>query len=123
MKITSMRPMVVTPAENVETMIETFEALGFAKKHTKSTIENSTASDVVMEDPDGHTLDVVASQVVNKDMMALRINVDNFEEACEFFESRGYHVATGKKQSTSTSKSCMMIAETGLGITIIEHIK
>ena len=57
-------------------------------------------------------------------MVAIRMNVDDFDEAFEKLISLGFKNIYGdQKVSTKSSKSAMMISESGFAINLIQHIK
>ena len=58
------------------------------------------------------------------DLLSIKINVDNFEEALEFFLNRGFVNSRGDKVTvTSSSKDTFLISPSGFGITLCEHLK
>ena len=57
-------------------------------------------------------------------MTAIRMNVDDFDEAYQMLISRGFKNYCGDQAvSTKTSKSAIMISPTGFVINLIHHIK
>ena len=88
MKITTFNPLIVT--KDPESAIALFEALGFEKKHAKEGISVNNRTNVRMKDANGFHVDVTEGE---NEWTMIRMNVDNLEEAVEFFESRGFHKA------------------------------
>ena len=59
-----------------------------------------------------------------QDLTAIRMTVDNFDEAYEFLISRGFKNSQGDKiTDTGTSKATLMISPSGFGISLAQHIK
>ena len=122
MKITSFQPMIVSP--NADALIELFEALGFEKRHTKTDIEGGQNTNVTMKHPDGFRVDVASTENLPRDLTAIRMNVDDFDEAYEFLTSKGFINTRGDKVTeTSSSKDTFMMSPSGFGITLCQHIK
>ena len=125
MKITSFNPLIVT--SNAETVIATFEALGFERRHKKTGINDSDIYDVRLrlENEDGKVFHVDVTQApVPQDITTIRMNVDNFEEAYELLQAKGFKNAQGDKiTETGSSRSTMMVSQSGFSISISQHIK
>lgn len=122
MKITSICPLIISP--QAEELIVLFEQLGFQRSHVKSDIEGGANINTDMKDENGHRIDIASSERLPKDFLSIKINVDNFEEALEFFLNRGFVNSRGDKVTvTSSSKDTFLISPSGFGITLCEHLK
>ena len=124
MKITSFDPFVAT--SQPEGVIAQFEALGFEKRHKKEGVTIADADKTItrMKNPDGFHVDVTTEQAYERDMMGIRMNVDDFDAAYELLVSRGFKNAFGDETvNTKSSKSAMMVAPSGFMICIVHHIK
>ena len=122
MKITSFGPLVVSP--KAEELIRLFEELGFEKQHVKSDIEDGQNINSVMMDHDGNRIDIASTEHLERDLMSIRINVDDFDEAYIFFLDHGFINTRGDKiTETSSSKDTFLISPSGFGITLTEHLK
>ncbi len=125
MKITSFNPLIVT--RDPEAVASVFEALGFEKKHNPtgtSAIGNQYAS-YRMTDANGFHVDVSTTTAAKaQDLTAIRVNVDNFEEAYDFLISRGFSNGQGGTvTNTGSAKACILYAPSGFPINLIQHIK
>lgn len=122
MKITSFNPLIIT--RNPEPTIQLFEELGFKRHHTKREIGDNKVTDVRMEDANGFNVDVSEG---DGEWSVIRINVDDFDEAIEFFMSHGFrkprHERASKTTDTGSSKFTMLVAPSGFIVTISKHIK
>ena len=82
MKITSFNPVVIT--RDPEAVAGVFEALGFEKKHNPagtSAVGNKYEA-VRMKDANGFYMDIAfTSAPMERDLTAIRVNVDDFDEA------------------------------------------
>ena len=77
-----------------------------------------------MKDASGFHADVVEVPVIPKTFTTIRINVDNYEEAYEFFMSKGFRQAKGFAPSTTaSSKYAYLVSPSGFIVNICEHIK
>ena len=122
MKITGFRPLIVT--RDSESVIKVFEEIGFERRHHRTGIENGENELVVMQDADGNRVNIATSETVPQDLMGVSINVDNFQEAYDFFLSRGFINPRGDKVTdVAAAKGTMVIAPSGFVVTINEHIK
>ena len=122
MKITSFNPMIVT--RDPGPVIALFEELGFQKRHTKKGISDESITAVRMKDANGFHVDVVEVPMIPQTYTAIRINVDNFEEAYEFFMSRGFRESKFVGPSTTaSSKYAYLVSPTGVIIDVCQHIK
>ena len=125
MKITTFNPLIVT--KDAESVIALFEALGFERRHMKTGINGKDISSVRMRytNEDGKTFHVdVTSTPVPQDIATIRMNVDNFDEAYEALEAKGFKNARGEKiTDTGSSRSTMMVSPSGYSISIAQHIK
>lgn len=121
MKITGFRPLIVSP--KAAEVIALFEALGFKRNHQKDGI-NDLISAVELKDPNGARVIVSNTSHLPKDMTAISMNVDNYEEAYEFLTARGFKNSQGDKLTeTPSSKSTLMVSPSGFGIVLTQHIK
>ena len=122
MKITGFRPLIVT--RDAEAVIKTFEALGFERNHTKKDIEGGQNTNFAMKDANGNRINIASSEHVPQDLMSININVDDFDEAYEFFTSHGFRNTRGDKVTkTSSSVDTYLISPSGFAITLSQHIK
>ena len=122
MKITAFDPHVIT--EDAEPVTELFEALGFERRHKKD-IDDFDTSDIRMKDANGFHVDISQSDFLAEgDRIAIRMNVDDFDEAYQMLAGRGFRNLYGKQPlSTETSRSAMMISPYGFTINLVHHIK
>ena len=114
--------MIIT--KDPDSVISVFEALGFEKRHTKTDIEGGANVAVTMKDANGFSVIVAKTENLPQDLTSIQINVANFEEAYDFFISRGFVNPRGDKVTeTSSSKATMVFAPSGFAINIDEHLK
>ena len=122
MKITTFNPSIIV--KDAESTIELFKDLGFHQTHNKAENVDVEFSAHRMKNEGGFHVDVVEVPVIPQTYMAIRINVDNFEEAYEFFISRGFRESKNFKPSTTaSSKYAYLISPTGFIVDVCEHIK
>jgi adenylate cyclase class IV len=122
MKITGFNPLIVTT--DPENTIKLFEELGFERHHTKDDLEGR--EDIVgvrMKDANGFYIDIVHTDRTTQDMVTIRMNVDDFDEAREMLEKRGFKSQTGKTVNDSSSKSIGLSSPSGFHISLVQHIK
>ena len=122
MKITSFNPLIVT--RDSESAIALFEALGFARRHTKGGIGEDNVTDVRMKDANGFHMDVTQG---TGEWTMIRMNVDDLDEAVAFLEAHGFHKArhdvAGKTIDTDSSRINIMVSPSGFILAVSQHIK
>lgn len=122
MKITGFRPLIVT--KDQESVVKVFEALGFERRHRKTDIEGGANAAVAMKDGGGNRISIASSDTMERDLTGITINVDNFQEAYDFFIEKGFiDPRGGKVTDTSSSRATMLFAPSGFAVTISEHLK
>ena len=123
MKITSFNPQVVT--KNAEPLVKLFEELGFVMRHNQKDAGENHINIIRMMDANGFYVDISESQLgPPQDMIGIRMNVDNFEEARDLLLSKGFTSVYGDESlELKTARSAMMISPSGYGINVIEHLK
>ena len=123
MKITTFNPLIVS--QNADDIISLFEELGFEKRHTPF-IDTGDRKVIRtrMKDANGFYVDISKVESIPRDMTAVRMNVDNFQEAYELLTVHGFKKAPGIEEvDLKTAKALLMIAPSGFAIEVIEHIK
>ena len=123
MKITTFNPQIIT--NDAETVEKLFEELGFEKKHNPKGVGEYDVNAIRMKDANGFHLDISQPEMqLPRDLVVIRMNVDNFEEAYEFLLSKGFTNLKGEHTvDTRTNKSCMMISPSGFAFDLCQHIK
>ena len=122
MKITSFNPLIITP--KADDTIALFEVLGFERKHkTESDTDVTAYTSIRMKNADGFHVDVTEDARVPQTMTAIRMNVDNFEEAYELLKARGFVNTMGDTiADNGSSRAALMMSPSGFGISLIQHI-
>ena len=130
MKITGFNPQIIT--KDPDAVIATLEALGFERTHSKSGDDAFAFSSVRMKrikdgsDTEAFRIDVISapSNALERDLTCIRINVDDFDAACELMRSKGAVEAPGFGTNvTSSSKYTYFTTPSGTFIDICQHIK
>lgn len=122
MKITGFRPLIVTMDQ--ENVTKVFEELGFEKIHTKTDVEGGENVTFAMKDANGNSVNITNSNNMPRDLTAISINVDNLEEAYDFFIGKGFvDPRGGKITETSSSKATLLFSPSGYAVSISEHLK
>ncbi len=129
MKITTFNPQIIT--KNPEPIVKLFEELGFEVQHNPKNIGELNVRGIRMKDANGFHLDIGAleedgpmDQQLAQDRVAMRMNVDDFDEAYELLKSRGFVNVYGDNiVNTPFSKSAVVISPSGFAINLVQHIK
>ena len=123
MKITTFNPQIMT--KDAEAVAELFEKLGFEKRHVKEEIGVLGVTGVRMKDAEGNYLDISQADVLpERDLTAIRMNVDDFDEAYELLVANGFRNVYGDKTvDGQTSRSAVLISPSGYAINLVQHIK
>ena len=123
MKITTFNPQIFT--KNSDPIIDLFEKLGFKMRHDQEGIGDLNVEGIRMKNPDGFYLDISCPDAdLPRDMIGIRMNVDDFDSAYQLLLEHGFRNVYGEKVvDTATSKSAVLISPSGFGINLIQHIK
>ena len=125
MKITTFTPFIDTA--HADELVKLFGEMGFERRHTKQGIEIADREDTVfrMKDPGGFYLDILQSKDgAQSDTVGIRMNVDDFDAACELLLQHGFKNVYGDDTvATKSSKAAMMVSPSGFRISVIQHIK
>lgn len=124
MKITGFNPMIIT--KDPVSAIVLFEELGFLPWHNKTGDEKLAFSTVRMKDANGFYVDVVEAESAptKHDQTAIRINVDDFEEACKLLLSKGFtEYESFSVHYTESSKFTFLVSPSGFLVNLVQHIR
>ena len=124
MKITTFNPQIIT--KDADALVKLFGELGFEKSHKQEGIGEMDVTGIRLKDSNGFHLDISQPDAMpsEKDLVAIRMNVDNFDEAYKLLVSHGFKNFYGDNTAkTQTSKSAIMISPSGFVINLIQHIK
>ena len=78
----------------------------------------------ILKDANGNRINIASSETIPQDLTGININVDSFQEAYDFFISKGFINPRGDKVTdTSSSRATMLFAPSGFAVTITEHLK
>lgn len=118
MKITTFNPIVITPKS--DEVVKLFEELGFEKRHHNEEIEDRIGTR--MKDANGFYIDVVQKDEAAQDLVVIRMNVDNFDEAHDILAAHGFKDGP-RLNDVNSAKSMGMISPSGFVIGVVEHKK
>ena len=123
MKITTFNPQIVT--KDAEKIVKLFEELGFEKRHNPQGIGELDVAGIRMKDANGFHLDISQPNIeLPHDLTAIRMNVDDFEEAYQLLLSHGFRNFYGDQTvSTGSSRSAMLFSPSGFAVNLVQHIK
>ena len=121
MKITTFNPQIIT--KDADSIVKLFEELGFEKHHNPSGIGDLNVEGIRMKDANGFYLDISQPDIqIPQDIAVIRMNVDDFDEACKMLQEHGYRNYYGDKTvETKSSRSALMISPSGFAINLIQH--
>ncbi|MBQ6381778.1 MAG: hypothetical protein IJJ41_09325 [Clostridia bacterium] len=122
MKITTFNPLIIT--KDPDATIELFEAMGFKQHHVKDNISEIKTTDVRLKNENGFYVDVAQG---DGEYSMIRVNVDDFDEAIDFFMAHGFrkphHERGAKVVSTRSSKYTIVVSPTGYILAVSQHMK
>ena len=123
MKITSFNPQIIT--NNAEPIVKLFEEIGFEVSHDQKGIGTLSVEGIRMKNGDGFHLDISQPGIdLPGEITAIRMNVDDFDEAYQMLTEHGFKNFYGDKAvEMKRAKSAMMISPSGFAINLIQHIK
>lgn len=123
MKITTFNPQIIT--KDAKPIVQLFQALGFEKHHNPTGIGELNVEGIRMKDAGGFYLDVSSPDIqLPHDVTAIRMNVDDFDAAYQLLQAHGFKNIYGDGMvETKSSKSAVMISQSGIVINLIHHIR
>ena len=123
MKITTFNPLILSP--KADELISLFEELGFETRHNPVIpLETGDIYDTRLKDADGHYVDIAGQELLDKDVTAIRINVENFEEAFDLLEKHGFKNTRKERVLVArTSMAATMVSRSGTTIILVKHVK
>jgi len=123
MKITTFNPQIIT--KDAASLERFFGELGFETRHDQKGIGEHNVEAIRMKDGNGFYLDISAPEFqFEKDILGIRMNVDDFGEAYKLLTEHGFRNVYGNNTAdTKTSKSAVMVAPSGYVINLVQHIK
>ena len=124
MRITTFNPQIIT--NDAAPLVRLFEELGFEKRHDQKGIGEQGDEAIRMKHANGFYLDIAQTNIpVPHDMVAIRMNVDDFDEASGVLQAHGCSNFYGSQTiNTKTAKSALMIASsTGYAFNLVQHLK
>ncbi len=123
MKITTFNPQIVS--KDAESLVKLFEALGFERRHRQEGIGELDVTGIRMKDSNGFYLDISQTDAIpGPDMVAIRMNVDDFDESYNLLVSYGFKNIYGDHAvDTKTAKSAILMSSSGFLINLIQHVK
>ena len=123
MEITSFSPLIMT--NDSENAAKVFEALGFTKRHEKKDTTDNHDSGFRMKDAEGHSVSIAQVNRIPRDMLAVQMNVSDFDEAIELLSSFGFTNMRGEGNviDTGSSKTAVMVSPSGFAIYVVYHVK
>ena len=125
MKITTFNPMIIT--NRSEEVLKVFEKFGFTKKHapTYTMASGDEFTDYRLQNENGFYMDVgVINIPLPMEIPAIRINVDDFDEAYNMLTGYGYK-ATHEQPviENEHTKAAALIGPIGFTIYLVQHLK
>jgi len=122
MKVKDFYPIIYT--EDIEAEIKRYtEFFGFTVKH-RPDIEYLEY--VVLENEHGRRIDLVCSHFpadsFSEGFLGMRANVDNFDEAVEWFKSEGYELV-GTAHETKSSITALLSKNNKSYVVVFQHKK
>ena len=123
MQITTFNPQIIT--KDSEAVAKLFEELGFERRHNPKGIGELDVTAIRMQDANGFYLDISQPNMqMPQDVVGIRMNVDNFDEAYELLAAHGFKNFYGDQTvGTVSSESAIMISPSGIVINLVQHRK
>lgn len=123
MNITSFSPLIMT--NDAGSVAKVFEAFGFSKQHEKKDATENHDSGFRMKDAQGHGVSIAQVNQIPRDMLAVQMNVSDFEEAMGLLKAHGFTNMRGEGNiiDTGSSRTAVMVSPSGFAINVVYHIK
>lgn len=123
MKITSFDPYILV--KDAEPVVSLFRDLGFEKRHRQEGISEEDLTGIVLKNEEGFRVTIVQSGILPRESYtAIRMNVDNLDEAYELLTSHGFMKAPGcDVVDTGSAKALLMMSPSHFLLELIQHIR
>lgn len=115
MTITSYYPTLVT--RYADDVIRFLKEMNYEVIKTKRSLFNGSI-EYVLQSPDGSKMEVVYKDIP-EDYHAMKINVDNFEEALNYYKNEGYKTTNGPLTSR---KAAFLTTPANLQVLLMQNI-
>ena len=120
MKITAFYPAVIT--DDAEKVVEKMKKFGFNVIHQRIISPDEGVSEYVMASENNQRTDVVCDPTASGELHAIRVNVDDFDEAVKMYGDEGFTVVKGPSVMPDT-KNVRLAAPGKPLILLMQHIK
>lgn len=120
MEISAFYPAVVT--DDAAKIIEKMKKFGFSVIHQRNISSVEGVGEYVMANANNQRMDIVSDPSVSGALHAIRVNVDNFEEAMKIYNDEGFTVFKGPN-ILPDSKNVLLAAPDKPLILLMQHIK
>lgn len=123
MKITTFNPLIVS--QEADEIVSLLKELGFEKRHAPVVETGGMMVERTrMRDANGFYVDISKVDTLPRDLCAIRMNVDDFDAACDLLAAHGFKKAPGVETvELKRSKLLMMVSPGGFCIEVVQHIK
>ena len=123
MKIKSLNPVIVTP--DGENLVRTWVELhGFRIIHHLHGFVGADDVEYVLENDEGVRMDIIYRPDAGSTAhQAIRLNVDNFDEALAYYLDRGFTVLAGPQETEHFRRALVRHPVDGGHCVIFEHKK
>lgn len=119
MKIKSLYPALITSKS--EETIEFMKKSGFFIVHKRNDLFEPGETEYVLENTAGNRMDIVSVPSETTDSYAVRINVDNFEDALQSCIEDGFTVLKGPNTKYN-SKNTLLRSQNNMLVFLMQHI-
>lgn len=120
MKIKRIYPSIAT--KDPKPALEFFKSSGYKVIHENKDVLEPGSIEMVLEADNGDRVDIISTSKFEVEKQAVRMNVDNFDDALEHFNKNDFRVFLGP-QTTDSYKICVLDSTMGLYVVLYEHLK
>lgn len=121
MKIKTFYPAVFST--DPEATVKAMETFGFGIAHDVEAATQFKNEMFVLEDAEGHRVDVIGLKQAPRNFTGVRVNVFDFDEAYAELSAQGYKAYNSDMVESKMSRSALMMSPQGIPYIIIEHKK
>lgn len=120
MKITKLYPSLAVkdPTEQ----LKFFKDAGYKIIHENKDVLEKGSIETTLEADNGQRIDIISTSKFEKEKHAIRMNVDDFDEALERFDKNHFNIILGP-QATDSYKICVLESDIDTYIVLYQHLK
>lgn len=119
MQVKTFYPMILTT--DLDAAMKNLATFGFSEAHNRDGATDVRYDLHVLKNEQGHRVDVLASKIISRDFVGIRINVADYETAVAELKAQGYRAMRTDGVESAVARAVMLASPQGIPCLVIEH--